>query len=54
MSRFMPPTGRREGICAQVQAGLSSLKDPKDHINARIAHSGSKDQYERDTRKHVL
>ena len=28
------------------------IRGPKDHINIRIPHSGSKDQYKEDTRKH--
>ena len=27
-------------------------RGPKDHINMRISHSGSKDQYKGDTRNH--
>ena len=30
------------------------LRDPKDHINIRISHSGCKAQYEGDTRNTVL
>ena len=30
------------------------LRGPKEHINTRISHSGSKAQYEGDARNHVL
>ena len=36
------------------RCGLINCKGPKDHINIRIWHAGSKAQYKGDTKNHSL
>ena len=46
-------------MCSCSEMTFQNLKlifteGPKDHINIRISHSGSKDQHEGDTKKHTV
>ena len=40
------------GISGSFFVGVLVMRGPKDHINITISHSGSRGQYEGDTRNH--